>query len=640
MRKNVKALAPTLWIVIAAFIIAIFAVWGGAGRLGEAQNANTLASVGKEKISSDVFSQSLRQRLDSLKNEYKDLNKALIQQLNIPQQVLEGMVQQSLILQLAKDMNVDATDNEIRDKIMSYPVFQKDGKFIGFQEYQQILNWNHIPIAEFEENLRKEIILTKIVNLLTLAVTVTPEELWESYQKENDAAKIDYLVLEKDKVTLDYKPSTAELQSYFEKNKAKYKIPEKREAEVVFFKNDDLKKEIKITDADIEKYYKDNLDQFKTPENTNVSRIYLPYETKDKQLVLSEAQSIRDKAQKGEDFAELAKKYSKDDKAKEGGDWGLYDWKSLSQKEQDEIQKLSKGSISGLLELEAGVAILKVTEKEPATTKTLAEVKTRIKSTLEDERARALADERATALEKSARKEKSLDVAAQKMGIKIKKTGLLKKGQSFNQELDPSGSVSEALFGLKEKEISAPIFTYSAVGIAQLVKTEAPRPAQFDEVKQDVEIDLDSIKKKEIALEKIKEIQAKLTDKNWEDIAKEYKLESKTVNEHKREQYLSLIGENTQVDNLIFSLPLNTVSSPFEFEGGYALIKVLERKEATRAEFEKNKETERNKLLETKKNKFLQSFLAKLREEKGVKINYNLFLKLNSDLLSRYSEGE
>ena len=35
MRKNVKALAPTLWIVIATFIISIFAIWGGAGRLGE-----------------------------------------------------------------------------------------------------------------------------------------------------------------------------------------------------------------------------------------------------------------------------------------------------------------------------------------------------------------------------------------------------------------------------------------------------------------------------------------------------------------------------------------------------------------------------------------------------------------------------
>ena len=37
MRKNVKALKPTLWIVIATFIISIFVIWGGAGRLGEAR---------------------------------------------------------------------------------------------------------------------------------------------------------------------------------------------------------------------------------------------------------------------------------------------------------------------------------------------------------------------------------------------------------------------------------------------------------------------------------------------------------------------------------------------------------------------------------------------------------------------------
>ena len=36
MRKNVKSLAPTLWLVIIAFIVTIFAVWGGAGRLGGA----------------------------------------------------------------------------------------------------------------------------------------------------------------------------------------------------------------------------------------------------------------------------------------------------------------------------------------------------------------------------------------------------------------------------------------------------------------------------------------------------------------------------------------------------------------------------------------------------------------------------
>ena len=55
MRKNLKSLAPTLWFVIIAFIISIFAVWGGAGRLGESRGSNTIATVGKEKISGDIY---------------------------------------------------------------------------------------------------------------------------------------------------------------------------------------------------------------------------------------------------------------------------------------------------------------------------------------------------------------------------------------------------------------------------------------------------------------------------------------------------------------------------------------------------------------------------------------------------------
>ena len=93
MRKNLKSLAPTLWIVIAAFVIAIFAVWGGAGRLGEARAANTIARVGKDKISADVYYQNLRQKLESLKKEFKELDTNFIQQLNIPQQILEQIIQ-------------------------------------------------------------------------------------------------------------------------------------------------------------------------------------------------------------------------------------------------------------------------------------------------------------------------------------------------------------------------------------------------------------------------------------------------------------------------------------------------------------------------------------------------------------------
>lgn len=637
MRKNVKSLAPTLWIVIAAFIVAIFAVWGGAGRLGETRSANIIVFVGKEKISTDSYYQNLRERLEILKKDYQSLTKEFIQQLNIPQQVLEQMIQQILLLQLARDMGIGASAEEIREKIISYPVFQKDGKFIGFEEYRQILDWNRIPLADFEENLKREITLNKVIRVLTAGITITQEELFSEYKKANESAKLEYLVLEKSKIELPEKPLSSEVQAYFEKSREKYKIPEKRAGSYVFLKVTDLRKEIELSDSEIADYYKDNQDLYKVPEKIKVSRIFLPLGNKEKAPLLVEAQSLLERLAKGEDFGELARKYSADEKAKDGGDWGLSEWKSLSSKEQEEIQKLDAGKTSGVVELEGGVSILKVTEKEPASTQPLEEVKERIKNTLLDQKARNLAGERIARLERSSKKEKSLDVASQKTGFKIKTTGLLKEGEAL-EDFDPSGSISQSLFKLKEKEISSPIYAFEGVGIAQLEKIEAPRPATFEEVKAEVEKDVSELGRKEKALEKIKEIRESLEEKNWEDIAQKNKLEYKSVNEHKREQYLSLIGESPEADQVAFSLPLNEVSQPIEFENGYALLRVLERKETTPEDFEKNKKTEKENLLAIKKNKFLHSYLAKIREEKGVKIKYDLFLKVNSDVLSRFEE--
>lgn len=637
MRKHMKKLTPTLWLVIAAFIIAIFAVWGGAGRLGEANRTHTLASAGKDKIMADFYQRTLVDRLEALKREYKEINKSFVQQLGIPQQVLEQMIDQRLLLQLAGEMGIICSDEELRARIVSFPVFQRDGKFIGFEEYRRILEWNRISLAEFEEGLKKEIIINKLIQVLTAGIAVTEEEVLESYKKDNETAKVEYIVLNKNKIEEEIKLEQNDLQEYFETNKEKYELPERREASLVFLKVDDLKKEIQVTDQEIEKYYNEHLDQFKNPERIRVSRIYLPFSEKDKPQVQAEAQSILERARSGEDFSELARKYSKDDKAKDGGDWGIFDWKTLTSKEQEEIRKLPLNEISSLVETDSGFAILKVTLKEPETTTLLAEAKTRIKSSLEEQKARDLGQERIAKFEKTAKRERRLDVAAEKMGFKVRKTGLLKKGAAI-EDIDPSGFISQAIFNLKEKEISSPIQTFDGIGLAQLEKIEAPRPAQFDEVKEQVEKDFVDHKKKELALRKIKEIRARLVEENWEEIAKNEELEYQTINEHKRQQYIGIIGENEEFDRLAFSLPLNEVSEPVAFENGYALLRVLERKAFNPEDYEKNKNTVRENILETKKNKFLQSYLSKLREEKKVKVNYNLFLEINSDVLSRFEE--
>jgi hypothetical protein len=152
-----------------------------------------------------------------------------------------------------------------------------------------------------------------------------------------------------------------------------------------------------------------------------------------------------------------------------------------------------------------------------------------------------------------------------------------------------------------------------------------------------VETDILETLKKDLALARLRDVRASLKD-DWSGQAAKLKLEYKFVETHKREQYLSLVGDRPAVDSLIFSLPLRQVSEPVAVDEGYAIFRVLERKEVTREEFEKVKATERDTLLEQEKNKFLQSFMAAARQEKKVRVNYGTFQRLNSEILSRFTK--
>ena len=634
MRRNVKSLKPVLWLIVATFVVAIFAIWGGAGRLGESTRADTLVSLGGERITSDEYFQTIRARLESIEKQFGDLNANLIQQLGIPQQTLEQLISQKLLMRIAADMGLKASKDEVKEKIKAYPAFQQNGQFVGFEEYKRVLDYNRIPLAEFERNLRQDVIMAKVVDALTAGIFVTDDEVWQAYRKQNDTVKVEYLVAETAKAEVAGEPAEAELRAHFDKNAASYKVPEKRTADYVVLKTEDLKKEVAVKDPEIENYYKENPAQFQEPEKVQVGRIWLPFTAADRDAVLAQARDAQKRAAGGADFAQLARELSKDDKASVGGDWGLYDWKSLSAAETGAIAGLEKGGVSDVVETEAGAAVFKVTDKAPAVSRPLSEVTATIKGILEDQKARALVAERIQRLEKLARREKSLDFAAQKEGLKPLSTGALKRGDPLG-DFDTSGAVSEALFGLKEKDISAPIFTFGGEALAELKAVEAERPAKFEEVRDEVAKDVLEAWKKDKAQARLREVAAGLKD-DWNAEAGKLKLEYKLVEAHKKEQYLSLVGERPEADALLFSLPLKQASQPLAVDEGYAIFRALERKEATREEFDKVRATERETLLGEKRNKFLQSYLARAREDKKVKVNYDAFVRLNNDILARY----
>ncbi len=633
MRKNLKQLAPTLWIVIIAFLVSIFAVWGGAGRLGEGRDSNTLVTIGKEKVSADLYVQGLQQQIENLRQQFNELDQNFIQQLNIPQQVLEQIIQRHLLLQVARDMRIHATDEEIGERIKT--VFQREGQFVGFEEYQKILSWNRMSVSQYETMMAQDIVVEKTVKVLTSGITVSPEELWENYKNTNESTKLEYLIIPDEKMEIAEESPIEKLRVYFQEHQADYQIPEKRRGKYVFFNTEELKTEIQPSESEIKDYYEENRDQFKEPPTTRVSRIYLPFEGQDRDLVLSDVKLLLDRIQQGEDFGLLAKERSQDNKAADNGDWGLFEWRQLSQQEQDIIADLSVDEISSIVELAEGAALLKVTEKESEIQRSLEEVQDRVQTIVLDRKSQELADEKISELEKAAEKEDGLILAAQKMGYQTQNTDLLKEGDAI-EDIDPSGSLSRALFSLERDSISTPIYTYKGVGLAVLEQIDPTRPAAFDEAQEDVRTDYDQERRTALSLEKAASLKQESTRLPLDQLGEKYDLEYKTAEEHKRGQYLGVIGENAEVDDFSFGQPLNQFSDPIKYDQGYILMRVLDRKEVTREEFEETKETERQTFLDTKRNQVFASFYSKLREEKKVEPNYGLFLRINSEILGRF----
>jgi foldase protein PrsA len=138
---------------------------------------------------------------------------------------------------------------------------------------------------------------------------------------------------------------------------------------------------VTITDAEVQQYYDDNKAQFTTPESREVAHILVA--PKDKAL----AEDIYQQLQNGADFAELAKKYSTDTgSAKDGGK--LTDQRGSFVPEFEDVAfSLETGEISKPVKSQYGWHIITALEDtKPESTTPFSEVKTPLHDQLLDQK--------------------------------------------------------------------------------------------------------------------------------------------------------------------------------------------------------------------------------------------------------------
>lgn len=162
-----------------------------------------------------------------------------------------------------------------------------------------------------------------------------------------------------------------------------------------------LKKKInadtKIADADLKKYYDDNKENFKKDREINTRHILVKTE--------GEAKQVQGRLLKGEDFAELAKKYSIDPQASaNGGELGYHPKGTLMPEYEETALKLTKvGQISGIVKTKYGFHIIRLEGIRPPTYVPFEEVKDFMKQKIAQEKQTELLEKYINELKKEAK---------------------------------------------------------------------------------------------------------------------------------------------------------------------------------------------------------------------------------------------
>jgi peptidyl-prolyl cis-trans isomerase SurA len=153
----------------------------------------------------------------------------------------------------------------------------------------------------------------------------------------------------------------------------------------------EIKSKIVIDEDEMRKYYRDNQEKFTDPLEVKIQQIFFPLPPdapKDEAAaVQAEARAILEKAREGEDFTELAKKYSKGPEASEGGLLGWFKHKELLPELEEAGFKLKTGEISELIRSPAGFHIIRVLEKKGGEPRPFAEVQFKIREEMSQDEA-------------------------------------------------------------------------------------------------------------------------------------------------------------------------------------------------------------------------------------------------------------
>jgi peptidyl-prolyl cis-trans isomerase D len=608
----------------------VYLIPGGTGT-GTATGQNIVAAIGDDKITA----QDVQRAIQRITRGQTNLPKGVVA-MYLPS-IVNQLVQAKAMAYKAREIGLRVSDQDLGDAIQTEFSAATGGKF-DLNVYQMVLEQQGMTVADYEKERREAMLGSRLETLELGALVVSDQEAKAEYQRKNLKVGLRYLDFDAKDFASKVNESPAALKAYFDKNRALFRTPEKRDFYLIVGSTADFVQSAKVSDDQLRKEYQENLDSYRLPDRVKVRHILIKTQGKPKEeaaKLRAKAEDILKQLQHGGDFAELAKKNSEDPgSAAKGGELGWIVRGQTVPNFEKTAFSLKPGELSGLVETEYGYHIIQVEDKQAGHLQTFDEVRPQLLADAQKDLAatdlrKAISDARA----EIARNPGQAEAIAKKYHLKF-----FKLDNFTNNDALPDVS--------KQPEVMNAIFSAQKGGVTDVVNLDAQgkaafavvrnvvpaHNAEYAEVEKDVAqryTNTESFRLAEEAAKKAAERARK--GESLESIAKDYGLTVKTAAPFTIDGAAEGIGAASLVASA-FKSNVGDVVGPVAAQSGQFVCKVSEKIPADMSQFEKNKDSVVQSLENQKQTLqqplFRESVVADLTRRGKIKVNQEMITKM------------
>ncbi len=633
--KSVRILLGVLLGLVALSML-IYLIPGGAGGSGSG-GQNTVAVVGDETVSTvDV-----QRAVDRVTQNQPNLPRGLMAMYLNP--LVNQLVEAKALAYKARQMGLRVSDEELSDAIQAQVAPALGGKFDQATYTMLVQQRLSMTVPDFEKQQREMMLASRLESLEQQAIVVSDQDARAEYQRKNAKVGLDYISFDEKAFRGKVNQDPAAVKAYFEKNRAMFRTPEKRDGVLVAGTTAEFMQSANISDSQLQRAYQDNRDSYQIPERVRVRHILIKTQGKPKEdapKLKAKAEDLLKQLQAGGNFAELAKKNSEDPgSGQNGGELGWLTHGQTVPNFDKAAFSLPAGQLSNVIETEYGYHILQVEEKQSAHTQTLDEVRPQLMAELQKQ---AAADNLKRAIDSAhaeiAKNPSQVDAIAKKYNLKVFPLNGITSSATLPEANSPE--VVNAIFAAP-KNSTTDVVSIDAQGKAAfaVVRNVQPaRSADFQDVQADVLQKYSQAEASRLAQDAAKAAAERARKgEALETIAKSYGLQVKNAAPFTIDGAAEGIGSASLLE-AAFKDKVGDVVGPVAAQNNQFVCRVKEEIPADMAQFAKNKDAIVQSLRSEREGVqgqlFRDSIVSELKRQGKIKLNQDTLNRMAASFQS------